>query len=139
MPLTHRWEDIRDDLFEIVYKLTGPLAKEDQEVVEREMQARGFDIKWNAIRKFCDFSQTNTITTTPTPQSDPNQSTTEMSKPGRVLMTWDQTVHEDLLVCLVTHLKPEGKDYVAVTEMMHAKGYTFSEGALTYVPSSPAL
>ncbi|KAK3997122.1 hypothetical protein QBC44DRAFT_398895, partial [Cladorrhinum sp. PSN332] len=100
----NRWEDIRDDLFEIVYKLIGPLASEDQAVVEREMQARGYDIKWNAIRY-----------------------------PGRVIMVWDQAVHEDLLVCLVSHLKPEGRDYAAITEMMRAKGYTFSEGALTYV------
>lgn len=45
-----RWDEIRDDLFEVVYKLCGPLSKDDQIVVEREMQSRGYDISWNGIR-----------------------------------------------------------------------------------------
>ncbi|KAK4228425.1 hypothetical protein QBC38DRAFT_509014 [Podospora fimiseda] len=148
----NRWEDIRDDLFDIIYKLTGPLTTEDQGVVEREMQARGFDIKWNAIRfhslsvdpqirgsayscSSLSFSSTFSLTQTPNHHHHHTSITNNpynMSKPGRVLMVWDQAVHEDLLVCLVSHLKPENKDYKAITELMHAKGYTFSEAAFQF-------
>ncbi|KAK3387013.1 hypothetical protein B0H63DRAFT_521091 [Podospora didyma] len=45
-----RWEEIRDDLFEAIMQVQGPLSKEQQEEIVRIMRDRGHDMVWNAIR-----------------------------------------------------------------------------------------
>lgn len=51
----------------------------------------------------------------------------------RNVQRWDKETHEDLLVVLCAHLKPNNQDYTAIWQLMREKGYTFTEGALTYV------
>lgn len=45
-----RWEEIRDDLFEAVMQVQGPLTKEQQNQIVDYMKAHGHDMGWNAIR-----------------------------------------------------------------------------------------
>lgn len=45
-----KWEDIREDLFEAIIQVMGPLTKEQQAEVVRIMNERGHGMVWNAIR-----------------------------------------------------------------------------------------
>ncbi|KAK4190257.1 hypothetical protein QBC35DRAFT_471888 [Podospora australis] len=49
----------------------------------------------------------------------------------RVLQTWDAETHEAILLALLEHMKPSRNDISAVAKLLHGKGFTFSEGALT--------
>jgi len=51
----------------------------------------------------------------------------------RVLQNWDAETHEAILVALLDHVKPSANDWKEIIGKLHAKGYTFSEGALVYV------
>ncbi len=57
------------------------------------------------------------------------------STPGgrRILQNWDAETHEAILLALIEHIKPNGNIWGAVVASLHAKGYTFTEGALVYV------
>ncbi len=51
----------------------------------------------------------------------------------RTLQNWDAETHEAILLALIDHMKPTGGDYSVVVSSLRNKGYTFTEGALTYV------
>ncbi|KAK0706568.1 hypothetical protein B0T26DRAFT_727145 [Lasiosphaeria miniovina] len=56
-----KWEEIREDLFEAVMQVQGPLTKEQHQQIVEIMQARGHNMGWNAIRYFCCFSLAFTL------------------------------------------------------------------------------
>ncbi|KAK4205633.1 hypothetical protein QBC40DRAFT_248802 [Triangularia verruculosa] len=55
--LTNRWEDMKDDLFEIIYQMKHPLSAEEKDTLVREMRAKGYNIGWNGLRYVIYHSQ----------------------------------------------------------------------------------
>ncbi|KAK4662685.1 hypothetical protein QC763_0090830 [Podospora pseudopauciseta] len=46
----NRWEDIKDDVFEIIYNMKAPLSAEDKDQLVKAMRERGYNIGWNGLR-----------------------------------------------------------------------------------------
>jgi hypothetical protein len=55
------------------------------------------------------------------------------TKGKRVLQSWDPQVHEDILLAVLDHIKPDAAGWSQVMETLRAQGHTFTEGALKYV------
>ncbi|KAK4651383.1 hypothetical protein QC762_0092150 [Podospora pseudocomata] len=47
----NRWEDIKDDVFEIIYNMKAPLSAEDKDQLVKAMRERGYNIGWNGLRE----------------------------------------------------------------------------------------
>ncbi|KAK4671010.1 hypothetical protein QC764_0090840 [Podospora pseudoanserina] len=47
----NRWEDIKDDVFEIIYNMKAPLSAEDKDQLVKAMRERGYNIGWNGLRR----------------------------------------------------------------------------------------
>ncbi|KAL2263270.1 hypothetical protein VTK26DRAFT_7535 [Humicola hyalothermophila] len=127
-----KWDEIRDDLFEAILSVNPPLQKEQQDRIVAMMNKRGHQIGWNAIRTW--------------PPPSPHRTTkfiktvrvTQTTMPGRrTLQNWDAETHEAVLLALVEYMKPTGSDWSAVVASLHAKGYTFTEGALIMASKQP--
>ncbi|KAK3387014.1 hypothetical protein B0H63DRAFT_447910 [Podospora didyma] len=58
---------------------------------------------------------------------------------GRNLQNWDAETHEDILIALISHVRPSSADWKAVVASLHEKGYTFTEGALAVKMSKPTI
>ncbi|KAJ3516386.1 hypothetical protein NM208_g14850 [Fusarium decemcellulare] len=52
----------------------------------------------------------------------------------RQTMQWDAHVHEDILICLFQHLKPNNQEWASVMQDLQGLGYSFSESALRPKP-----
>ncbi|KAL2127749.1 hypothetical protein VTI74DRAFT_10230 [Chaetomium olivicolor] len=135
----HRWEDIRDDLFEAVMQVQPPLNKDQQAEIVSIMKTKGHDMVWNAIRYVPrsisalrpkeEGLVASFITTSSHILGRLQQDTSTMPS-KRILHNWDAETHEAVLLALIDHMKPNGSDWAAVVAALRPKGYTFTEGAL---------
>ncbi|KAK0741700.1 hypothetical protein B0T21DRAFT_432990 [Apiosordaria backusii] len=155
---TNRWEDIKDDLFEIIYHIHAPLSAEQKDAVVKEMRSRGFNIGWNGIRyrptvdfllllSFPSdylyfpshlsrslFSSVRPSTLDAATTFRPHTITMSSRAPRapRTLQKWDSETHTDILLAVCQHMKPTKVDWQSITEILQVKGYTFTSGALRY-------
>ncbi|KAK3320951.1 hypothetical protein B0T19DRAFT_466163 [Cercophora scortea] len=150
-----RWEDIRDDLFEAIMNVHGPLTKEQQDDVVEFMRSRGH-ITLASITIFImsrpvhvwDAEANHDVLIALNKLFLPNAKDCEkmivelrakgytyttMPAAGRVLQTWTAETHEAIMLVMVEYLKPSAKQWREMLEMLHSRGHTFTEGALQYV------
>ncbi|KAL1841419.1 hypothetical protein VTJ49DRAFT_7096 [Mycothermus thermophilus] len=125
-----RWEDIREDLFEIILQVFGTIEKDKQAQIVEKMKARGHDMNWNAIRYVLFLKRQRHLAGRELPDG---HYTVTMSRVNRRLHHWDADTHVDVLIAVLEHMKPTAKDFTSIMEALREKGYTFTEGALMYV------
>ncbi|KAK1534244.1 uncharacterized protein CCOS01_02996 [Colletotrichum costaricense] len=100
--------------FHTVAKGEG-LTKEAKDAVILKIHAYGFtDITWEAVRASC-------------PRSYNDRFCLEMAP----VTVWNDEARSDLLVALLSVIKPSKEDWDRVLPIVHAKGYVYNANAVT--------
>ncbi|KAK0670063.1 hypothetical protein QBC41DRAFT_222569 [Cercophora samala] len=148
--LTNRWEDIKDDLFEIIYNLNAPLSAEQKDAVVKAMRDRGYNIGWNGLRYYLYFtlpflclflfflSSANgqtIITTTVRPRPHHHRPATPAM--ARKLTNWGEQEHLAVLLSMYQVMQPTKLDMTNIAEACRARGFLFTPGALTVFTAFP--
>ncbi|KAK1832735.1 hypothetical protein QBC39DRAFT_433035 [Podospora conica] len=122
-----RWEDVREDLLDALMQVTLPLTREQQDNIVAILNERGHQVTWNAMSRLLLPFSTILDKTQRSNLSTPHRLNFIMASKSK---TWDAESNLDVLKVLNNYYHPNAADCKAMIGALHAKGYTYSDGAL---------
>ncbi|VBB83811.1 Putative protein of unknown function [Podospora comata] len=138
----NRWEDIKDDVFEIIYNMKAPLSAEDKDQLVKAMRERGYNIGWNGLRYVIlpfffpsSFLRPQTIFC---PATIEIITTTRLATDNmaRKVTTWGAEQNLAALQAMYEWMNPSKQDMIEIALACRTKGHHFSGSALAFLSYS---